>query len=281
MTLRQHAAASAALAAISLNLLFWCIPLLALYAARLAVPAATPTMRRLCAGIYRAAVVFNDWWLTRISRAAWRIPRLDLDPNASCLVVANHRSWADVFLLQSAIARRGPILKFLCKRQLAYIPVLGLIMLAFDFPILRRRASSAASEPQRRQDDRRRVAEACKVLLEAPAAMLTFAEGTRFSDAKRRREASRHQHLLPARVGGFAAVLEALRAQNAPVVDMTIAYPGPVSFWQFLGGAAPCIELIGEQFEAGDIAPGEVRPWLEERWRRKDAELARRANRQR
>ena len=85
--------------------------------------------------------------------------------------------------------------------------------------------------------------------------MLTFAEGTRFSDAKRRREASRHQHLLPARVGGFAAVLEALRAQNAPVVDMTIAYPGPVSFWQFLGGAAPCIELIGEQFEAGDIAP--------------------------
>ena len=66
VTLRQHAAASAALAAISLNLLFWCIPLLALYAARLAVPAATPTDEALvrrhlsrCGGL-RRLVAYAD-----------------------------------------------------------------------------------------------------------------------------------------------------------------------------------------------------------------------------
>ncbi|MCY3795031.1 MAG: 1-acyl-sn-glycerol-3-phosphate acyltransferase, partial [Gammaproteobacteria bacterium] len=220
----QHLKALAAFAAVSLNLLFWCAPLLVVLAVRLLAPKARPTAHRMGCAIYRWAVAFDDWWLKRVSGARWRCPRLDLDPESPCILIANHQSWADIFVLQSAVARRGPVIKFLCKRELAYIPVLGLIMLAFDFPIMRRRGRVDGSVEDRRRGDRERVRQACAVLFEAPAAMLTFAEGTRFGEAKRRRSVSPHRHLLRPRAGGFTAIVEALAPLEPPVVDVTIHY---------------------------------------------------------
>ena len=273
MTPFQHLKALAAFAAVSLNLLFWCGPLLAVLVVRLLVPKARPVAHRMSSGIYRRAVAFDDWWLRRVSGARWRCPRLDLDPEAACILVANHQSWADIFLLQSVIARRGPVIKFLCKRELAYIPVLGLIMVAFDFPILRRRGRVGGSALDRRRMDRERVRRACAVLLEAPAAMLTFAEGTRFSEAKRRRLASPHRHLLPPRAGGFTAIVEALAEQSPPVVDVTIHYGRCAAFWAFLGGASGPVTMMVRRFPIGEVRDAGPLEWLEERWRRKDEHL--------
>lgn len=274
MTLRRHVAAAAALAAITCNLAFWCLPLFALLLLRLAVPGSRRRMARLAAGIYRAAVAVDDWWLINVSGAAWERPPLVLDRERACIVVANHRSWADIFVLQSVVARQGPIIKFLCKRELAWIPILGLIFVAFDFPMLRRRGR-AGPEPARPrgQGDIDRVRQACAVLGEAPAAMLAFVEGTRYTEAKRDRLASPYRHLLPVRAGGFGAILESVDSPGAAVVDVTLAYPQAASFWRFLGGAAGPIDVRADRFTAAAVRAAGAREWLDARWLAKDARL--------
>ena len=273
MTPAQHLRAAAALAAISVNLLFWCAPLLAALVLRLLIPGARPGVQRLNARCYRLAVACDDWWLQRVSGATWQSPALQLDPEQACILLANHQSWADIFVLQSAFARRGPVVKFLCKRELALIPVLGLIFVAFDFPMLRRRGRVAGSEAARRQQDRERVRKACAGLTQSPAAMLSFVEGTRFTEAKRRQSASPYQHLLRPRVGGFAAILEALAPMQPPVVDVSIRYARSPRFWAFLGGAAGPVTLIAKAHPWSTLRGVELQAWLAARWQEKDAWL--------
>ena len=274
MTLAGHLRAVVALTAIALNLVFWSLPLGALLLARTAMPGSSARCRRLGEAIYRAAVAFDDWCLTRISGASWRAPELDLHPEQACIVVANHQSWSDIFVLQSAFARRGPIVKFLCKRELAYVPVLGLIFLAFDFPIVRRRSKGLATDDERRADDRRRVREACAVLHASPAAMLCFAEGTRLTPERRRRLDSPYRHLLPPRSGGFVEIANSLRPMGVPVVDVTIAYSSPTTFWEFLGGKGGEASMLAEPFSVKDVVETGAAQWLTDCWRRKDSTLA-------
>lgn len=275
MTIRQHLAAAAALAAITLNLVFWCVPLAVLVLARGIAPPARARTQATGDAIYRFAVAFDDWWLRRVSRAVWRC--LDPPPglDAPCIVIANHRSWADVFLIQSAVARHGPIVKFLCKRELVWIPILGLIFLAFDFPVVRRHGSRRLPESERRDADRRRVHEACVTLRTRPAAMLTFVEGTRLTPEKHARSASPYRTLLPPRAGGFEAIAASLEGDSAVVLDMTLDYPRTAAFWAFLGGAAGDIEVRAEAFPLREVLDAGPKRWLEARWRAKDAALAR------
>ena len=273
MTVRQHVAAAAALAAISANLVFWCVPLLGLLAVRVFVPASRPRTQAAGEAIYRIAVVFDDWWLRRVSGARWNRPDVVCDRRTPHVVIVNHRSWADVFLVQSAVAKRGPILKFLCKRELAWIPVLGLIFVAFDFPMLRRRASRRMPESERRAADRERVRDACAVVRARPAAMLSFVEGTRFTPEKHARMSSPYRCLLPPKAGGFEAIVASLGGGEARVLDLTLVYPRTSAFWAFLGGAAGEIEVRAESFALQEVLAAGPRDWLEDRWRAKDAAL--------
>ena len=311
MTLRQHAKAVAALLAIALNLILWCVPLLLLLPVKLLVPSARRWVARRAADVYRAAVAVDDWWLGNVSGASWQRPALELAPqeplpkgsascpspsrpftpphfaaraaksdrllgaDETCIVIANHASWADIFVLQSVVSRTGPILKFLCKRELAWIPVLGLIFVAFDFPMLRRRAGGRGSEEDRRGQDIERIREACASLATAPAAMLAFVEGTRFREAKRD-PASGLERLLPPRTGGFAAILTALEPLAVTVVDVSIVYPEPRPtplFWHFLAGTVGPVGVVVQSTPAHVIAAEGAKPWLTRRWAEKDALL--------
>ena len=274
MTIRQHLAAAAALAAITLNLAFWCVPLLVLVVVRGIAPSARAWTQAAGEAVYRFAVAFDDWWLRRVSGAAWRCPDPPPARGVPCIVIANHRSWADVLLIQSAVAKRGPIVKFLCKRELVWIPILGFIFLAFDFPVVRRRGSRRLPESERRAADRQRVREACETLRTRPAAMLTFVEGTRFTPEKHARSASPYRALLPPRSGGFEAIAASLEGEGAIVLDMTLDYPRTAEFWAFLGGAAGRIEVRAETFPLREVLDAGPRHWLEARWRAKDAALA-------
>ena len=274
MTARQHLRAAICLAAITLNLTFWALLLLVLLPAK-AAPRTRPWFRRVAARIYRAAVRVDNVLLRRVSRASWRARELSLDPTRPHIVLSNHRSWADIFLVQSLIATRGPIVTFLCKRELLYVPIFGLIILAFDFPVLRRRSRRGTDPAGRRDDDRRRVADAAAALLGSPAAILSFAEGTRFTAAKRSAGDEHYEHVLPPRAGGFAAMVEALAPGGGSIVDLTLAYPRPSTFWEFLGGAAGSVEVAWETMPIATVEPDEAANWLNDRWRRKEESLDR------
>ena len=266
MTPAQHARAALCGTLIVLSLAVFCIPLAVLACARLA--SRSPALRRAMNGLYRAAVALDDWYLLHIGRVRWQLPVLGLDPDGACIVLCNHRSWSDIFVVQSVVAKTGPVIVFLTKRELAYIPILGIICWAFGFPLLRRRARGARSEAERREADRQRVREACAAVRRAPAAILTFAEGTRFTAEKHARSASPFRHLLAPRPGGFAAICASLADLEPEVVDMTLAYQGPLTLWRFLGGATP-VTASASLASYRELRDGAER-WLLQRWAVKD-----------
>ncbi len=274
MTAWQHLRAALCLAGITLNLIFWGFALLVLLPAK-AAPRTRPWYRRVAARIYRAAVRVDNVLLRRLSRASWHFRALTLDPERPHIVVSNHRSWADVFLVQDLVTGRGPIVTFLSKRELVYVPIFGLIILAFDFPVLRRRTPRGVDAASRRADDRRRVTEAAAALLDSPTAILSFAEGTRFTAAKRDAGDRPYLHLLPPRAGGLRAMIEALASGGGSIVDVTLVYPRSATFWEFLGGAVGPVQVAWETIPIATVKSGEVRDWLNDRWRRKDELLHR------
>ena len=269
LTLSRHLTAATCLAAITLNVAFCALLLLLLLPAK-AARCTRSWFRRLSNRIYRRTVRIDNALLRHISGASWNFEELTLDPARPHIVLANHRSWADILIVQSVVATNGPIVKFLGKRELLYVPIFGVIILAFDFPVLRRRARRGGNPANRRDDDRRRVSEASTALIDSPAAILSFAEGTRFTEAKREARSGPYDHVLPPRAGGLAAMIEALAPAGGTIVDLTLAYPRTVSFWEFLGGAAGPVSVAWETVPITEVAPERVQEWLNDRWQRKD-----------
>ncbi len=269
MTARQHLRAAACFAAIVLHLGCWSLLLLLLLPAKAARPT-RPWFRRQAGHIYRAAVSIDNLLLRRISRVRCVMDELELDPTRPHVVVSNHRSWADVFLVQKLIATRGPIVTFLSKRELIWLPIVGMVIIAFDFPMLRRRQPAGGDAAKRRADDRRRVREAAARLLEAPTAILSFAEGTRFTRQKHAARKGPWQRLLPPRAGGLTELVDCLAPAGGSIVDVTLVYSRDVTFWEFLGGAAGWTRVAWEATPIAEVHPDTVGTWLNERWRRKD-----------
>lgn len=260
---------------IVVNLALCSLPLIALSLIKLAIPAARPAAYATMARIYRAAVRVDDWWLQRVVGVSWNQPLGELDIGRTFIVLANHRSWLDVFLIQSAFAKQGLIVKFLTKREIVYLPILGLIVWAFDFPLLRRRARSGEDRQARRDRDRRSILEACKIARRSPAALLIFAEGTRFTTAKHRRLSSPYEHLLPTRPAGFTIAIEALSESIAGVIDLTLICPQRLDFWGFLGGTAEKLYIESSLFSPRQLptTTAGLSDWLRNRWLLKDRRL--------
>ena len=256
-----------------MGLTLFSLPLVILACAKLAAPHAR-ILTMAMHGIYRRAVAFDDWCLMHIAGVRWEPPELHLDPRQTCLVICNHRSWCDVLVAQSLIAKKGPVITFLTKRELAFVPVFGVIVWAFHFPLLKRRARGTQSEAARRESDRQRILAACAAVRQAPAAILTFAEGTRFTPAKRKRMHSPYRHLLPPRPGGFTAIYDSLAGTNAIIVDLTLDYADEVTFWQFLAGAAS-VSATATVWDWAELADCDRAAWLTQRWQIKDRQLAR------
>lgn len=269
----RHLVSCCSLAFGLLNLTFWSLPLLVLLLVSALAPAARPRLQDPLNAIYRAGVRCNDCWFRNVLGYRWQPPKAGLHPERTYLVVANHQSWADTFLLQSAVVHQGPILKVLVKEELARWPILGLIFRVYDFPLLQRRAEDPVDEPTRRRQDTERIREACEILKRSPAAMLIYPEGTRFTAEKHRAApANPYVHLLPPRTGGFQTVLDALQDHIDAVLDIDIFYPETTRFWAFLSGAVQEPELRLTAYPLPAIE--EPAEWLRQRWLAKDQWLS-------
>lgn len=268
----DHARSTASITVITVNLTFWAILLVVLGCVKAVARPLRGAIDRVLDGCYRTAIAVHDAWLRRVMGARWRNPELDLPRDELCIVLSNHSSWADILLLQSAIARRGPLLKFLTKRELAFVPILGVIFWAFDFPLLRRTTKEGQSESERRAADAAALDAACEAVRRRPAALTNFAEGTRATPEKIAARGGPHRHLLPPRVGGFASLVDALEGDLVSVLDVTIVSPERPAFWPFLTGRLPEIEIRAERVPAAELPKGReaLRAWLDQRWQAKD-----------
>jgi 1-acyl-sn-glycerol-3-phosphate acyltransferase len=236
------------------NTLFWCLLLFALALLKLMLPM-TAVRRRLDPLLHAVATAWiagNSGWMRLTQPTAWDVAGHEqLAYRGWYLVTCNHQSWVDIFVLQHVLNRRIPLLKFFLKRQLIYVPVMGLAWWALDFPFMRRHSEEVLRRhPEKRRQDLEAARRACARFSLVPTSVMNFVEGTRFTAAKHAAHGGRWRHLLPPKAGGMAMALAVLGERLDALLDVTIVYPeGAPSFWQFLCGRVPRIVVRVQRHE--------------------------------
>ena len=154
------------------------------------------------------------------------------------LVISNHQTWVDIVILQRILHSKIPFLKFFLKRELIYVPLLGLAWWALDFPFMKRYSQSFIKKnPHLKGKDVETTKKACEKFKHKPVSIMNFVEGTRFTKQKHQQQDSPFQHLLKPKAGGIGFVLSTMGKQLNKVLDVTIYYPtGIPSFIDFLSG---------------------------------------------
>jgi len=274
---------------LALNTLFWSVPLFALSALKLLIPAAA--MRRridpMLNWVATRWITCNDVWIGLLQGEPWHVEGAgELRYTGWYLVNCNHRSWVDIFVLQRVLNRRIPLLKFFLKQQLIYVPVIGLAWWALDFPFMRRHSKAALRKhPELRDQDRDTTRRACAKFAQVPTSVMNFAEGTRYTPAKHRAQSSPYRHLLKPKAGALALALNAMGEQFQALLDISIAYPdGTPSFWALASGRAGRVMVhIRERSIPADLCTGDYSAdaafrsafhrWLAQLWEEKDARI--------
>ena len=237
-------------------------------------------------------ISLNNFIFSLHRRMEWDIKIPDTLDRKGCYVVnCNHQSWVDILALQRAFCCKLPMLAFFIKKELIYVPFLGLAWWALDFPFMQRASrEQVARNPGLKGKDLESAKKACEKLQGVPVSMMSFVEGTRFSLEKREKSKSPYQNLLKPKVGGIGMVLYALGDKLHSMVDVTITYPGngqhqgAPNFWQLVTGQIPKIiirareleipaNLLGRNFREDRQIRRELEAWINGIWQEKDALL--------
>ena len=279
---RLHRSVSGALALLLLavNTVFWTGPLLLLQLFKVAYPGRR--WRRFWSGLQNrvgaAWISFNNLTFTLTNPVRWDVRAPEgLAVDRWYLVIANHQSWVDILVLQTVFNGRVPFLKFFLKKELFWVPFLGLAWWTLDYPFLER--SNRAGK------DLEAIRQASERFKLIPVSVMNFVEGTRFTVEKHHRQRYPYQHLLKPKAGGMVFLLSSMKEEVHSVLDVTIAYPGGApSLWGFLSGGTEEIRVRVREIPVGDELKGDYRTdkafrrrftsWQRGIWAEKDQELA-------
>lgn len=180
---------------------------------------------------------FNNANLNLTKRINWHVEGLEgLNPNGWYLVISNHQTWVDILILQKVFHRRIPFLKFFLKKELIWVPVMGLAWWALEFPFMKRYSGEFLKKnPHLKGKDMEITRQACERFKRMPISVMNFVEGTRFTRGKHEKQKSPFKHLLRPKAGGISFVLSAMGEHLTHILNTTIVYPeGPKTFWDFL-----------------------------------------------
>lgn len=267
------------------------VPLLAVALLKAVLPG--PRLRLACnrmlTAIAESWIAVNTFLIDHGSGAQLEVAGVDrVQVDGHYLVLANHQSWVDILVLQKLFNRRIPLLRFFLKRELVWVPLLGLAWWALDFPFMGRHTrAQIARNPALGRRDMEATRRACEKFRDIPVAIMNFVEGTRFTGDKHARQASPYRHLLKPRSGGVAYVLDAMGDSLHGILDVTIAYPGGrPSMVDLMSGRVREVRvsvrvrpLPTDVPRAGDESDRATRArfqqWLNALWEEKDMEMAR------
>ncbi|HOV97220.1 MAG TPA: acyltransferase [Thermomonas sp.] len=263
--------------------------LLALLKALLPSPRLRAACNPLLSGLAESWVGVNNWMWNHLTDT-----RLAMTGDASLrmdghyLVLANHQSWVDILVLQRAFNRRIPLLRFFLKRQLFWVPMLGLAWWALDFPFMGRYTpKQIARNPDLAKRDIAATRRACEKFRAIPVSIMNFVEGTRFTAEKHAKQTSPYRHLLKPKSGGVAFVLDAMGQGLHAILDVTIAYPtGRPALLDLLMNKLPEVQVMVRQREIPQEFIGcdyqndrefrvHFQRWMNQLWQEKDADMDR------
>lgn len=267
------------------NTLFWVPVLLLLALFKFLIPGKAFNLffDRLINGIATNWIAVNNWNQKLINNTRWHVEGLnDVKADAWYLVVCNHQSWVDILVLQKVFHRKIPFLKFFLKKELIWVPVLGLAWWALGFPFMKRYSREFLTQnPQFQGKDLEITRKACEKFKNTPVSIMNFLEGTRFTPEKHRSQHSPYRHLLKPKSGGIAFVLSAMGEKLNTLLDVTIVYPQRApTYWDFMCGKIREISvkvrvipigagLTGDYFTDTEFRSG-FQKWVNTLWEEKD-----------
>jgi len=219
----------------------------------------------------------------------WDIRGVDtLRQDTSYLCVSNHQTWVDIPALIESLNRRVPFFKFFLKKELIWVPLLGLAWWGLDYPFMKRYSKAFLDKhPELKGKDLEITKAACELFKRQPVTVVNYLEGTRFTEAKRAEQQSPYRHLLKPKAGGVAFVLAALGEQLDALLDVTIVYPGDKApgFWDLLNGSISRViidirvreldpALCEGDYENDPAFRQTVQAWVNQLWLDKDQRIA-------
>jgi len=274
---------------LALNVLVWVSVLFVFAVPKFLVP--IPSVRRVLNRILHWIgenwIACNSGWMRLTQKTKWDVQGLEgLNDHGWYLVVSNHQTWVDIFVMQHLLNRRIPLLKFFIKRELIKVPLMGFAWWALDYPFLyRHSAAYLEKHPEQRGKDYEATRRACAKFATISTSVMNFLEGTRFTKAKHERQQSEYKYLLRPKAGGLALALNALGDKFHSLLDITIVYPdGVPTFWEFLCGKVKRItvrmrtleipqELMQGDYEGDPSFRGAMQRWVQQLWQEKDARI--------
>jgi 1-acyl-sn-glycerol-3-phosphate acyltransferase len=220
----------------------------------------------------------NGAWIAAVGRTRWEVSGLaGLRSGRWYLLSCNHQSWVDIFVLQKVFHGRVPLLKFFLKRELIYVPVIGLAWWALDFPFVRRTGGLRGSK-----EDVEATRRSCERFKAIPTCVINFLEGTRYTREKAAAQRSPYRHLLKPKAAGMAIALATMGDKFDALLDVTIVYPAGVpSFWDLVSGRLAAVivtvrelpmpsTLVTSDSPRDPAFRGAVQSWVHELWAEKD-----------
>lgn len=211
----------------------------------------------------------------------------NLRKDTSYLAVSNHQTWVDIPALIESLNRRTPFFKFFLKKELIWVPLLGLAWWGLDYPFMKRYSKAFLEKhPELKGKDLEITKAACELFKRQPVTVVNYLEGTRFTEAKRQEQQSPYRYLLKPKAGGVAFVLAALGEQLDALLDVTIVYPGDKApgFWDLLNGSISRViidiqvreldpALWGGDYESDPAFRQTVQAWVNQLWLEKDQRI--------
>ncbi|WP_257275946.1 MULTISPECIES: acyltransferase [unclassified Endozoicomonas] len=270
-----------------INTLLLSVPLLCFSLLKLIVPLKgfRRLMGRMAHFMAELWISINSLWMRALTGTHLNISGLnDLNPNGYYLITSNHQSWADILLMQQLLNRKIPLMKFFLKQELIFVPVIGLCWWALDFPFMKRYSKAYLEKhPEKRGKDLENTLNACEKFKTMPVSIVNYLEGTRFTEAKHKKQSSPFKHLLKPRAGGISYVIGALGEQVRTLLNITIVYhqKGQLGFWDFLCGRIKSVSIhvdkrtipksfIGRSYQQDAEFRNDFQAWVNDLWEEKD-----------
>ena len=173
-----------------------------------------------------------------------------LETDRSFLLISNHQSWIDILVLFDQFHRKTPFARFFLKFELIWVPIIGFVCWAMEFPFMKRHTpEKLAKNPNLRNEDLETTRLACERFKLTPVTIVNFLEGTRFTEQKRISKGAPFKNLLRPKSAGIAFALHAMGDQFAAVLDVSIVYGDSAThnpknrMWAFLSGRQKDIVL--------------------------------------
>jgi len=246
----------------TLNTIILTIPLILISLLKFIVPWRffVVTMDRILIFIAMIWIEINSLNSKLFCKIDWDIRGLEkLEKKEWYLVVSNHQSWVDILALQTTLNRKIPMLKFFLKKELIWVPFLGLAWWALDFPFMKRYSrEQIRKNPALRGKDLEITKKACEKFKKSPVSVMNFTEGTRFTPQKKKAQNNNFTNLLNPKAGGIAFVIGSMGDHLHKLIDVTIVYPeGIPTFWDYISGRVHKIIIDFEVIPMSELPKGD------------------------